>query len=74
MMIRERIVVAISEAVNLKCDSCCASADLSYRQLAECDEAVMFHIDEFQAEYREDGVRCHVTWATIRALPDHQSM
>ena len=40
----------------VRCDSSYASAELSYRQSPECDEAVMFHTDEYRAEYREDGV------------------
>jgi hypothetical protein len=48
-MIRKRIRRRgpIPEAVNLKCDSGCASAELSYRQLPEHDELMVFQFDEY---------------------------
>jgi hypothetical protein len=58
MMIRKRIPRRgpIPEAVNLKCDSGCASAELSYRQLPEHDELMVFQFDEYRAECRAELV------------------
>jgi hypothetical protein len=39
----------IPEAVNLRCDSNCASAEPSYRQLPEHDELMVFQFDEYRA-------------------------
>jgi hypothetical protein len=46
----------IPEAVNLRCDSNCASAELSYRQLPEHDELMVFQFDEYRAECRAELV------------------
>jgi hypothetical protein len=58
MMIRKRVPRRgpIREAVNLRCDSNCASAELSYRQLPEHDELMVFQFDEYRAECRAELV------------------
>jgi hypothetical protein len=70
-MIRKRIPRRgpIPEAVNLKCDSGCASAELSYRQLPEHDELMVFQFDESRVP-----CRVGVTWVMTRALGNRYKM